>query len=135
VAYDAGGTVEVSYLDTQKTFPLAKTVGVGTSFAHTGDLVAFSGSHPGCTGHASIRIYEDNTHVPSLTGGCGIAGTSGADVIFGTSEGGDRIAAGAGNDAIHANNRHRDTVSCGPGHDTVWADKSDRLSGCEVIHR
>jgi hypothetical protein len=114
---------------------MATTVGVGTSFAHLGDLLAFSGSHPGCTGHASIRVYEDNTHIPSLTGGCGIAGTSGPDVIYGTTEGGDQIAAGGGNDVIHANNRHKDTVNCGPGRDTVFADRTDRLVGCEVIHR
>jgi len=134
VAYTARGALEVSYLN-GKTVRTAATVGAGASFAHRGDLLAFSGSHPGCAGHASIRIYEDNTHIPSLTGGCGIAGTTGADVIFGTSEGGDLIAAGAGNDTIHANNRHRDTVNCGPGRDTVYADRSDRLLGCEVTHR
>ena len=134
VAYTVRGAVEISYLN-GKTIRTASTVGVGTSFAHLGDLLAFSGSHPGCTGHATIRIYEDNTHIPSLTGSCAIAGTAGADVIYGTSRGGDRIAAGAGNDTIHANNRHRDTVDCGPGRDTVYADRTDRLLGCEVVHR
>jgi hypothetical protein len=134
VAYTARGAVRISYLS-GKTVRLASTVGVGASFAHHGDLVAFSGSHPGCAGHASIRIYEDTTHVPSLTGGCGIAGSSRADVIYGTAEGGDRIAAGAGNDVVHANNLHEDAVACGPGRDTVYADKTDRLSGCERVHR
>lgn len=133
VAYTVRGALEVSYLN-GKTVRTAATVGVGASFAHLGDLVAFSGSHPGCTGHASIRIYEDSTDIPSLTGGCGIAGTARADVIYGTSQGGDRIAAAAGNDVIHANNRHKDTVSCGSGHDTVYADRNDRLIGCEVVH-
>lgn len=134
VAYTVRGALEVSYLS-GRTIRTASTVGVGSSFAHEGDLIAFSGSHPGCTGHASIRIYEDSAHIPSLTGGCGIAGTAAADVIYGTSEGGDRIAAGGGNDVVHAANRHRDTVDCGPGRDTAYADKSDRLIGCEVVHR
>jgi dipeptidyl aminopeptidase/acylaminoacyl peptidase len=134
VAYTVRGALELSYL-TGKTVRMAATVGVGASFAHKGDLLAFSGSHPGCAGHASIRIYEDSTDIPSLTGGCGIAGTAGPDVIYGTSQGGDKIAAGAGNDTVHANNRHRDTVNCGSGRDTVYADKTDRLLGCEVVHR
>jgi hypothetical protein len=134
VAYTVRSAVEDSFLS-GKTIRMAPTVGVGTAFSHLGDLLAFSGSHPGCPGHASIRIYEDSTDIPSLTGGCGIAGTAHADVIFGTSQGGDQIAAGAGNDTVHANNRHRDTVNCGPGRDTVYADRSDRLLGCELVHR
>jgi hypothetical protein len=134
VAYTVRGALEDSFLN-GKTIRMAGTVGAGASFAHLGDLLAFAGSHPGCPGHAAIRIYEDSTHIPSLTGGCGIAGTAGPDVMYGTSEGGDAIAAGAGNDVVHANNRHHDTVSCGPGRDTVYADRSDRLLGCEVAHR
>jgi WD40-like Beta Propeller Repeat len=134
IAYTVRGAVEDTFLN-GKTLRMAATVGVGTAFSHLGDLLAFSGSHPGCPGHASIRIYEDNAHIPSFTGGCGVAGTSGADVIYGTTQGGDVIAAGAGNDRVHARNGHRDRVLCGPGRDTVWADGSDRLSGCEVVDR
>jgi Tol biopolymer transport system component len=134
IAYTVRGAVEVTNLATYKTVRLAGTVGVGTAFAHHGESLAFSGSHPGCTGHASIRIYADNSHIPSLTGGCGIAGTARADVIYGTAPGGDIISAGAGDDRIHARNGHRDRVICGSGHDTVWADRSDRLSGCELAY-
>jgi hypothetical protein len=135
LAYTVRGAMNVTFLEQYKTVKLAQTVGVGTAFSHLGDTLAFSGSHPGCPGHASIRIYEDNAHVPSYTGGCGIAGTGGADVIYGTTQGGDVIAAGAGNDRIHARNGHRDRVLCGPGRDTVWADRGDRVSGCEVVYR
>jgi hypothetical protein len=134
LTYTVRGALMLTYLS-PKTFKLASTVGVGADFAHLGDLIAFSGSHPGCVGHASIRVYEDNSSIPSYTGGCGIAGTSGADVIFGTTQGGDVIAAGGGNDVVHARNGRRDTVSCGAGRDTVYADRSDRLSGCEVVRR
>jgi hypothetical protein len=134
LTYTVGGAVEVTYLS-PKTVRLASTVGVGSAFAHHSDLVAFSGSHPGCTGHASIRIYEDNANIPSYTGGCGIAGTSAGEVIYGTMQGGDVLAAGAGNDVVHARNSRRDTISCGTGRDTVYADRTDRLSGCEVVRR
>jgi hypothetical protein len=130
LTYTVPGAVEVTYLS-PKTVRLASTIGVGSAFAHHGDLVAFSGSHPGCTGHTSIRIYEDNANIPSYTGGCGIAGTSAGDVIYGTTQGGDVIAAGAGNDVVHARNNRRDTISCGTGRDTVYADRTDRLSSCE----
>ena len=129
VAYTVRGGVAVTHLTTHTTTRIASATGVGTSFAHRADLLAFSGSHPGCTGHASIRVGTS-----SLTGGCGITGTPGADVIFGTVQGGDVISAGAGSDSIHARNGHRDTVLCGPGRDTVWADRSDQLRGCEVRH-
>lgn len=135
LAYTVRGAVNVTVLEQNNTVRLAPTVGVGAAFAHRGDLVAFSGSHPGCTGHAAIRVYEGNTNIPSLTGGCGITGTSGVEVIYGTGRGGDVIAAGAGNDVIHARNGHKDTVRCGTGRDTVYADGNDRLLGCEVIHR
>ena len=48
---------------------------------------------------------------------------------------GDVILGLAGNDQIHANDGHTDTVNCGPGRDTVWADRTDKLTGCEIIHR
>jgi hypothetical protein len=55
-------------------------------------------------------------------------------VIEGTSSWGDIILAGAGNDSVHANDGHTDRVDCGPGRDTVWADRSDRLTGCEIVY-
>ena len=56
-------------------------------------------------------------------------------MLEGTPLRGDVIVAGAGNDRIHANDRHTDRVDCGPGRDIVWADRSDRLTGCEIVHR
>jgi hypothetical protein len=64
-----------------------------------------------------------------------IAGTAGGDVIEGTQREGDVIRGGAGDDRIHAGDRHTDRIACGPGRDTVWADRLDRLTGCETVHR
>jgi Ca2+-binding RTX toxin-like protein len=108
---------------------------VGASFSPVADLVTFSAPRPACPGHKAIRIYEDNANVPVFTGTCEIRGTAGADVIDGTGSQGDVILAGAGNDRIHANDRHIDRVDCGRGRDTVWADRTDKLSGCETVHR
>ena len=62
-------------------------------------------------------------------------GTPRADVIEGTPLWGDVILAGAGSDQVHANDGHTDRVECGPGRDVVWADRTDRLRGCELVHR
>ena len=64
-----------------------------------------------------------------------ITGTSGDDRIEGTNGAGDVVSAGAGNDTIRVQDHHTDTVNCGPGQDTVWADRTDKLVGCEAIHR
>lgn len=88
------------------------------------------GGRPGCPGHT---VLVENGR--ALTGSCTVTGTPNADVIEGTPLWGDVIVAGAGNDRIHANDRHTDRVDCGPGRDTVWADRSDRLAGCEIVHR
>jgi hypothetical protein len=45
------------------------------------------------------------------------------------------IRAGAGNDRVHASDGHTDRVDCGPGRDTVWADRTDKLTHCEIVHR
>lgn len=91
-----------------------------------------SGPRPGCPGH-TVLVWSNTGK--ALTGNCAILGTAGADVIYGTSTWGDVISGGAGNDQIHANDGHTDRVDCGPGRDTVWADRTDRLTRCEVIHR
>lgn len=88
------------------------------------------GGRPGCPGHT---VLVENGR--ALTGSCLVSGTPGADVIEGTPLWGDVIVGGAGNDRIHANDGHTDRVNCGPGRDTVWADRSDRLVGCEIVHR
>lgn len=109
--------------------------GVGAAMSPTQDAVAFAGPHPGCPGHAAIRIYFGATDVPAVSGTCEIRGTPGNDVVYGTTAGGDVVLAGAGRDQIHARNGRRDTIRCGAGRDTVWADRVDRLYGCETVHR
>jgi len=106
----------------------------GASFSPTdphGDVLAFAGPVSGCPGHHGIRIYGQGL----LAGTCAIDGTPGPDVIEGTQSWGDVIRAGAGNDRIHAGDRHTDRIDCGSGRDTVWADKVDKLTGCEIVHR
>jgi len=115
-------------------------VGLGIAFASpnsSGDTVfAFAGPRKGCPGHMGIELRRG----PQLdedvgaTGTCTVLGTAKADVIEGSPREGDVILGLAGNDQIHANDGHTDTVNCGPGRDTVWADRTDKLSGCEVIH-
>jgi hypothetical protein len=56
-------------------------------------------------------------------------------VIEGTPRAADIIVAGAGNDVIHANDGHSDRIDCGVGRDVVWADRSDRLTHCELVRR
>jgi len=106
----------------------------GASVSSRNGAIAFSGPHPGCTGHSAI-LLDTAGRVSTAAGTCTIAGTAGSDVIEGTGAGGDVIVAGAGNDTIRARNGHRDTILCGPGRDTVYADRSDVLRGCEVVHR
>lgn len=105
-------------------------VTVGGAWSPTSDAFVAPGPRPSCPGHVVLRLG-----LRALTGSCVIAGTAKADVIEGTPLWGDLILAGAGNDRIHANDRHTDRVDCGPGRDTVWADRTDRLTGCEIVHR
>ncbi len=88
------------------------------------------GSRPGCPGH-TVLVESGR----ALTGSCTVVGTARADVIEGTPLWGDVILGLAGNDQIHANDGHTDRVNCGPGRDTVWADRTDRLTVCEIVHR
>ncbi|HEY8028205.1 MAG TPA: hypothetical protein VIE38_01720 [Gaiellaceae bacterium] len=106
----------------------------GASVSSDNGAIAFTGPHPGCTGHWAI-LLDKAAHISTAAGSCEIAGTPGNDVIEGTGAGGDVILAGAGNDSVHARNGHRDAVYCGPGRDTVYADRSDVLRGCEIVHR
>ncbi|HEX4525242.1 MAG TPA: hypothetical protein VH108_00710 [Gaiellaceae bacterium] len=105
-------------------------VTMGGAWSPTSDAFVAPGPRPLCPGHVVLRIG-----LRALTGSCLIAGTPRADVIEGTPLWGDVILAGAGNDRIHANDRHTDRVDCGPGRDVVWADRTDRLTGCEIVHR
>jgi Tol biopolymer transport system component len=88
------------------------------------------GPRPGCPGHTVL--VEGGR---AVTGSCAVVGTPRADVIEGTRLWGDVIQGLAGNDQIHANDGHTDKVNCGPGRDTVWADRTDKLTGCEIVHR
>ncbi len=134
VTFTTQDAVRIAYLDPGHTVVLLRGGGTGAAFSPTGDIVAFSGARPACPSHAAIRVYYDNEFNGPVTGTCEIRGTARNDVIAGTGAGGDVILAGKGNDAIHARNGHHDTVDCGPGSDTVWADRSDTLSGCEIVH-
>ena len=89
-----------------------------------------SGARTGCPGH-TVLVESGR----ALTGSCAIVGTAHADVIEGTVLWGDVISGLAGNDRIHANDGHTDRVNCGTGRDTVWADRRDKLTGCEIVHR
>lgn len=135
LAYTVRGGVEISTKEPSwHSALLVKGAAVGTSFGPGdphGEILAYSGPMTGCPGHDAIRLFDDGV----LAGSCAITGTAGADVIYGTSSWGDAISAGAGNDAIHANDGHTDRVNCGPGRDTVWADRTDKLVGCEIVHR
>ena len=133
LVYTSGGELsETTLRGHTSRFHTALTAGASVSSEN--GAIAFSGPHPGCPGHWTLLV-DAAAHVTAPTGSCTIAGTFGADVIQGTSQGGDVIAAGAGNDAIHARNGRRDTVLCGPGRDTVYADRSDVLRGCEIVRR
>ncbi len=105
--------------------------GPGAAYLGTTQVVVASRPVTGCPGHTGLGAFPGT----QLTGTCVIQGTAKADVIEGTSLWGDVINGGAGNDLIHANDGHTDRVNCGPGRDTVWADRSDRLTGCETVHR
>jgi Tol biopolymer transport system component len=135
LAYTVRDGVELSVNEpTWHSRLLVTGAGNGVSFnpqnSH-GDVLAYSAPIPGCPGHLGIRIYDDRV----IAGSCTILGTAGADVIEGTQSWGDVILAGAGNDKIHAGDRHTDHIDCGPGRDEVWADKVDKLSHCEIVHR
>jgi Tol biopolymer transport system component len=99
----------------------------------TSTLIA-SGARRRCPGHVAIASFAAGGQ-RTLTGSCVVSGTTGADVIEGTSLWGDIVLAGAGNDRVHVNDGHTDRVDCGPGRDTVWADRTDRLTRCETVHR
>lgn len=134
LAYTVRGAVEISTNEpTWHSQVLVRGAAVGTSYAPGSPRVvlAYSGPNVQCPGHDAIRVHDGQ----QLVGSCAITGTGGADTIEGTNGAGDRISAGAGNDSIRAQDHHTDFISCGPGRDTVWADRTDRLTGCEVVHR
>ncbi|HEX4678898.1 MAG TPA: hypothetical protein VH210_06815 [Gaiellaceae bacterium] len=128
VVYTWRGGVTRTYLSGRSVF-LHKAAGLGAAFSPTSDAIAYAGPRPKCPGHLSIVIQAP------LAGTCEVRGTPRADVIEGSLREGDIILGLAGNDQIHANDGHTDTVNCGPGRDTVWADRTDKLSGCEIVHR
>ncbi len=134
LVYTRTGAVEVSRVHGRSTV-LARHPGLGAAFDPQVDRVAFAGPRPSCPGHLAIRLLEAGSYPTTLTGSCKVVGTSRSDDIEGSLREGDVILAGAGNDRVHANDGHTDTVNCGPGRDTVWADRTDRLVGCEIVHR
>jgi hypothetical protein len=72
-----------------------------------------------------------------------LSGGGGNDILYGgrgndTVNGGpghDRLFGGPGRDTLSARDGLRDSVDCGPGRDTATIDRSDRVSGCEVVKR
>jgi hypothetical protein len=135
-AVPAGGSAGPTVLtaNVKATGPLSWSrddahVAVGAAWSPTANTEIVSGPRPACPGHTVLR-----EGARTLTGSCVIAGTSHNDAIEGTPLQGDVIEAGAGNDQVHANDGHTDRVNCGPGRDTVWADRSDKLTGCEIVH-
>ncbi len=134
VAYTADGHLRTTWLGATPRTEVGTRADTGASYSPgdlNGYLLAYSGMSPACPRHSAIRVGDG----PVLGGTCTIAGTPGPDAIEGTSSWGDVILAGAGNDRVHAKDGHSDRVNCGPGRDTVWADRSDRLTACEIIHR
>jgi WD40 repeat protein len=134
LAYTADGKLAITDGNGGWHTQRAVAAGIGASYAPAAphsDILAYSGPLPQCPGHDGIRLYQART----LAGSCAITGTALADRIQGTNGAGDLVAAGAGNDTIRVQDRHTDRVDCGPGRDTVWADRIDRLSRCEIIHR
>jgi Tol biopolymer transport system component len=145
VAFVASGSLYVAYADGRTPKIVARkqasgvrpswspddaTVQVGGAFDPNADGYAAPAPRAACPGHAGLR-----QNGRGLTGSCLVDGTPGADVIEGTPREGDLIRGFGGNDQIHANDGHTDRVNCGPGRDTVWADRTDRITGCEVSHR
>jgi hypothetical protein len=108
--------------------------GPGVAYRPGSGALLATGARTACPGHAAIASFSSGGH-SVLTGSCEVVGRAKADDIEGTSSWGDIILAGAGNDRVHANDGHTDRVNCGPGRDTVWADRSDRLTGCEIVNR
>jgi Tol biopolymer transport system component len=128
VVYTWRGGVTRTYLSGRSVL-LQNAAGLGAAFSPRSGVLAWAGPRPSCPGHLSIRIQGP------VAGTCEVQGTANADVIEGTPLWGDAILAGAGDDQVHANDRHTDRVNCGRGRDTVWADRTDRLTGCEIVHR
>jgi hypothetical protein len=128
IAFSWRGGVDEILLPTHATH-VVSSAGAGVAYSAMG-ILEYSGPRAACPGHFAI---VQGARVE--TGSCAVTGTARADVIEGTPLWGDVISGGAGNDRIHANDGHTDRVNCGPGRDTVWADRSDKLTGCEVIHR
>jgi len=128
VVYTWRGGVTRTYLSGRSVL-LHNAAGLGAAFSPRSDVVAWAGPRPTCPGHVSIRIQG------AVAGTCEVQGTARADVIEGTPFWGDVILAGAGNDQIRANDGQTDRVDCGPGRDIVWADRTDRLTHCEIVHR
>jgi hypothetical protein len=63
-----------------------------------------------------------------------LKGLAGDDLLNG-GPGKDTFYGGSGNDTIKAYDHVAEKVSCGKGKDKVQADRKDKLSGCEKVHR
>jgi hypothetical protein len=119
-------------------FTLVAPAGLGAAWSPPvkgESSLAYAGPRATCPGQMVLRLRRDSGSNAGLTGSCIVSGTPRADVIEGSPREGDVILGLAGNDQVHANDGHTDRVNCGPGRDTVWADRTDKLVGCEIVHR
>ena len=83
---------------------------------------AFAANIAGTVGNDTLR---GTAKADKITGGPGndkLYGLGGNDVLLG----------GAGNDVL-SGGPGADVLNCGPGRDTALADKSDKVTGCEVV--
>ena len=83
---------------------------------------AFAANIAGTVGNDTLR---GTAKADKITGGPGndkLYGLGGNDVLLG----------GAGNDVL-SGGPGADALNCGPGRDTALADKSDKVTGCEVV--
>lgn len=94
-------------------------------------------------GDSGNDILDGGAGDDKLYGGSGndaLSGGPGADTLDGGAgndrltggPGANKLVGGRGNDTINARNGTKDVVNCGKGRDRVRADRSDKLSGCEV---
>lgn len=136
LVYARAGGVEQTVLGGSSRLLAAASFGDGLVALRPGSSdIAYAGPRLSCQGHTAIRLLQLERSPRTLTGSCAVRGTARADAIEGSIGAGDVVLAGGGNDTIHANDRHADRVDCGPGRDVVYADRSDRLRGCEIVHR
>jgi Ca2+-binding RTX toxin-like protein len=140
---DGGPGVDVaSYASARKGVLVSLMTGKASGGAGADRLVRienligspFADTLTGSRGANNINGGSGNDRINGGSGNDVIDGGAGNDVIDGGA-GSDRLLGGSGNDTIHARDGRRDVVNCGSGRDVAYVDKTDRVTGCEVVHR